>query len=170
MNRRRAMHKHFAMGMSGLLGVCALLIASTAGGDEEKVPLDKVPQAVIKAVKVKFPKATIEKATKEVEDGKTIYEIELEEADQDITVSLKDDGTIVEIEKEIAAKDLPAAVISALSAKYPLGSLTKVEEVTKGEKVTFEVVVSQPDKKPREVVFDRSGKIVEDEEKKRGDD
>jgi hypothetical protein len=54
--------------------------------------------------------------------------------------------------------------------KYPQGTFKKVEEVTVGEKVTFEIVVAQEGKKPREVVLDRSGKIVEDEEKKAGDD
>jgi uncharacterized membrane protein YkoI len=161
-------HKSSTTGIAGLLGLLALVVASRA--DEEKVPLDKVPAAVMKAVKQKFPKAKIEEATKEVEDGKTIYEIEIEHANQDITVSLKDDGTIVEIEKEIAAKDMPAAVTRALKAKYPQGALRKVEEVTVGEKVTFEVVVAQDGKKPREVVLDRSGTIVEDEEKKAGDD
>src|SRR5260370_38926297 len=99
------MRKCFTVGIAGLMGLFALVVASRA--DEEKVPLDKVPKAVMNAVKLKFPKAKIEEASKEVENGKTIYEIGIEQDDHDITVSLKDDGTIVEIEKESAEKDLP---------------------------------------------------------------
>jgi hypothetical protein len=162
------MRKCFTIGIAGLLGLLAFVAAIRA--DDEKVPLDKVPKAVMNAVKLKFPKAKIEEASKEVEGGKTIYEIGIEQDDHDITVSLKEDGTIVEIEKEIAEKDLPAAVTRTVKDKYPQGTFKRVEEVTVGQKVTFEVVVVQEGKKPREVVLDRSGKIVEDEEKKDGDD
>jgi hypothetical protein len=151
----------------GLLG---LVTVGGARADEEKVPLDKVPAAVTNAVKKKFPSAKIEEATKEVEDGKTTYEIGIEQDEHDITVSLKEDGTILEIEKEIAVKDLPSAVTGAIAAKYPRGTLKKAEEVTKGEKVTYEVIVVPESKKAREVVLDRAGKILEDDEKKEGDD
>jgi hypothetical protein len=151
----------------GLLG---LVTVGGARADEEKVPLDKVPAAVMNAVKKKFPAAKIEEATKEVEDGKTTYEIGIEQDEHDITVSLKEDGTILEIEKEIAVKDLPSAVTGAIAAKYPRATLKKAEEVTKGEKVTYEVIVVPESKKAREVVLDRAGKILEDDEKKEGDD
>ena len=39
--------------------------------DEEKIPLDKLPKAVVEAVKKRFPKAEMKEASKEIEDGKT---------------------------------------------------------------------------------------------------
>jgi uncharacterized membrane protein YkoI len=153
--------------MFGLVGLATVGGACAA---EEKIPLDKVPAAVMKAVKKKFPSAKIEVAEKNVEDGKTTYEIGIEQDDRDITVSLKEDGTILEIEKEISVKDLPTAVTGAIAAKYPRATLKKAEEVTEGDKVTYEVIVVLESKKVREVVLDRAGKLLEDAEKKEGDD
>jgi len=146
------------------LGLVGLATAGGARADEEKIALDKVPTAVMNAVKKKFPAAKIEEAAKEVEDGKTTYEISIELNDRDITVSLKDDGTILEIEKEIAVKDLPSAVTGAIAAKCPGATLKNAEEVTEGEKVTYEVVVVPASKKARAVALDRAGKILEDDE------
>jgi hypothetical protein len=52
----------------GFAGLCAGVHA-----DEEKVPLDKLPKAVVEAMKKRFPKAEIIEAAKEMEDGKTEY-------------------------------------------------------------------------------------------------
>ena len=149
-------------GLLTFVGVSLFVLSAHADGT--KIPLDQVPSAVKNAVTKKFPKAKMEEAEKEVKDGKTTYEIGIEEDDHDITVSLKDDGTILEIEKEIAVKDLPAAVTAAVKAKYSAGIVKKAEEVTVGAKVTYEVLVTQEGKKPRELALDKSGKVLEDEE------
>lgn len=142
-------------------GILAAVPAAMA--NEEKVPLDKVPPAVTRAVKARFPGATLKQAEKEVDDGKTIYEINLEHAGSKIDVSLQEDGTIVSIEKEIAAAALPKPVSDALGVKYPKGTIKKAEDVTEDGKHLFEVILNVGDKQ-REVVLDPSGKIVEDEE------
>ena len=151
--------------LSRLVALCVFAgaLSAVAGADEEKVPLDKVPPAVTKAVRAKFPGATIKQAEKEVDDGKTIYEIGLEHAGSKIDVSLKEDGTIVSIEKEIAAADLPKPVRDAIKGKYPAGTIKKAEDVTENGKRVFEVILNVGDKQ-REVVLDPSGKIVEDED------
>ncbi|MGP0068871.1 MAG: PepSY-like domain-containing protein [Isosphaeraceae bacterium] len=152
------MRKRIAMGVITLLGLSVLNAAARA--DEEKVPFDKLPAAVQKAIKRKFPKAEFEGASKEVEDGKTIYEVELEIKDRAVDVAMKADGTILEIEKEIPVDQLPKAVRKKLAAKYPGAKIEKAEEVTKGEDgpVTYEVAISQ------EVVLTAKGKIVQAEE------
>ena len=131
-----------------------------ARADEEKVSVDKLPAAVKTALKRKFPKAEIEKATKEVEDGTTVYEVELEIKDRLVDVSLKADGTILEIEREVLADELPEAVRKKLAARYPKAKIEKAEEVTKGEDgpVRYEVAITT------EVVLTAKGKIVQAEE------
>ncbi|MDR3633330.1 MAG: PepSY-like domain-containing protein [Isosphaeraceae bacterium] len=136
---------------------------AVARADEVKVPLDKLPQAVTKAIKAKFPTGSLKQAEKEVEDGKTIYEVGLEDGGTKIDVSLKEDGTILEIEKEIPAAALPKAVSAALKEKYSKGTIKKAEEIAKGETRSFEVIVAVGNKR-REVVLDPGGKILEDEE------
>ena len=92
----------------------------------------KLPAAVKKAIKKKFPKAEIEKATKEVEDGKTTYEVLLEIKDRPVDVAFKADGTILEIEREIPFERASRQVKKALAAKYPEAKIEKVEDGHQG--------------------------------------
>jgi hypothetical protein len=142
---------------------CVLSIAGMeARADEKEIPLDKVPAAVMKAVKAKFPRIEIKAASEETEDGKTEYEIEsiVDGAATDIV--LKPDGTILAIEKEIKEKDLPAPVLKTLKAKYPKAKVKKYEELTKGTEVTYEMALEGAGD-VKEVVIDKTGKVVEEE-------
>jgi Putative beta-lactamase-inhibitor-like, PepSY-like len=152
------MRKLFVMGIVSVLGLAVVMMPARA--DEEKVSVDKLPAAIKKALMRKFPKAEIEKATKEVEDGNTVYEVELEIKDRSVDVSLKADGTILEIEREVPADELPKAVRKKLAARYPKAKIEKAEEVTKGEDgpVRYEVAITT------EVVLTANGKIVQAEE------
>ncbi|MCE9532711.1 MAG: PepSY domain-containing protein [Planctomycetes bacterium] len=154
MNRTRA----------SLLAIFCLAFASYTQADEEKVPLDKLPAKVKAAVKAKFPDAELLSAEKETEDGKTLYEVDIKNKGQKIEVTVDEDGKIVEIEKEIAAKDLPKVVLDAIEKKYPKATITKAEEITTGEKVKFEMLITVCDKK-LEVSFDPQGKFLEEEDK-----
>jgi Putative beta-lactamase-inhibitor-like, PepSY-like len=129
--------------------------------DEEKISIKNLPSAVKKAIKKKFPKAEIEKAGKEVEDGKTTYEVELEIDDRPVSVVFKADGTILEIEREIPLEKLPAPVKKALAAKYPGAKIEKVEVITKGQDgpPVYEIAIKT------EVVLTAKGKFVESKEK-----
>jgi uncharacterized membrane protein YkoI len=158
------------------MGAAALLaaLAPSIRADEEKVPLDKVPKAVMDAVKARFPDADIKGAEKEKDGDKTIYEIEIVNKKDEIDVELTPDGDITEIEKEIAYKDLPKAVSKALEDKYPKAEFDEVEEVTKVEKKTeklafYEVQVKTADKKRVEVQVDPDGKILNEEKKEKKD-
>lgn len=100
----------------------ALLIASAFGlnaqADEEKISLDKVPAAVIKSVKARFPKAKMEGAEKVTEDGETTYEITLKDGEDKFSVSVEADGDITEVEKSIEVEDLPEAVVHPRANRY----------------------------------------------------
>jgi hypothetical protein len=72
---------------------------------------------------------------------------------------------ITTFERQIDAKDLPAAVIKTLEAKYPKATYKMVEEVykVKDKKETmeyYEVAVVTADKKKVEVLVAPDGKIV----------
>jgi hypothetical protein len=146
------------------------VVAVGARADEEKVPLDKLPRAVADAVKAKFPGAELVGASREVEKGETLYEVSLKYKGHNHDVTLKQDGTLVGVEKEITARDLPRAVSDALAAKYPRATFKKVEEITEGKKVTYEVLLVTADKKTLEVVLDPTGKVVKEEPKGKKDD
>lgn len=158
------MRNRIAIGLVTILGLSVLIVPARA--DEETIPINKLPEAVREAIKKKFPKAEIEKAAKEVEDGVTTYEVMLEVKDRAVDVALKADGTILEIEKEIPFDEAPKAVKKKLAAKYPGAKIGKIEEVTKGEHGTvhYEVVISQ------EVVLTAKGKIVKAKEAEEDDE
>jgi hypothetical protein len=161
---------------TGIIGGMAtlLLVGVIVRADEEKVPLDKVPKAVLDAVKKKFPGADLKGAEKDKEDKETHYEIALEFKGHKIEATFKEDGTLLSIEKQIAAKDLPKAVSDALEKKYPKATYKTIEEVTdikgKEEKLGYEVLLVTEDKKTIEVELSPKGEILKEEKKDKKDD
>jgi uncharacterized membrane protein YkoI len=154
---------------SALTLVVCLAFGSITRAQEEKVPLDKVPAKVKDGVKAKFPGAEMVAASKEKEGDKTVYEISIKNKGQNIDVTLTEDGKIVSIESEIAAKDLPKPVAEALEKKYPKATVEKIEEISKGDKITYELVIKFGEKK-LEVVFDPQGKFVTEEDQSKEKD
>lgn len=152
------------LGLALLAGLLAVTVGRAAE-EEKKIPLSEVPAAVRDAVKAKYPGAELTGAEKETEKGVTYYELAFKDKGQRIEATFKADGTLVSVEKVIAVKDLPRAVADALDAKYRGAKLTRVEEETEGDKVTYEVHLVTAEGKAREVVFDRTGKVVEEESK-----
>ena len=151
--------------------LAALALAAAAAADEEKVPLDKAPKAVLDAAKKRFPKAEVVGVSKETEKDKTVYEVELKENGKTIDVTLTPDGAVTAIEQEIDAKELPKAVAEALDKKYPKATYNSVEvvyAVTDGKESLdfYEVELTTADKKVFEVKLAADGKIKEEEEKK----
>jgi hypothetical protein len=131
-----------------ILGGAALLVglavlAGAARADEEKVPLDKLPKAVVDGVKAKFPKATLKHATKVTEKGKVTYEIGLNLDKQHLHALLTEDGKLFEIHKGIDAKDVPEKVAKAVNAKYPKAKWENIEEMSDadGKVIGYEIAV-----------------------------
>src|SRR6266850_1307221 len=123
-------------GLGGLLVllIMALITIPFALAGEEKVPLDKLPKEVVKAVTSKFPKAKMESAVKSTTDGKTKYEVTLKAGKFGIDVTVTSEGKIVQVEKEMAFTDLPKPVAAAFSAKYPKVNVKRIEELSKEDK------------------------------------
>src|SRR5262245_2081124 len=97
----------------------AVLLVPVARGDDKAKDVDKIPTAVMDALKAKFPKAEIHKWTKEKEGDAVVYDIEFKDGDRKCEADIKEDGTYVNYEREVAAKDLPKAVVAAVEKKYP---------------------------------------------------
>jgi uncharacterized membrane protein YkoI len=161
-----AMRK-LVVGTLGLALVALVGLAAVRADEdkEEKVALDKLPKAVTDAVKAKFDGCEMIAASKEKENGKEVFEVAIKHKGHNIDVTLTPEGKLVSVEKEIGAKDLPKAVSEALDAKYPKATIKKVEEETKDDKVTYEVLLVTAEKKTMEVTFDPKGKVVEEEKK-----
>jgi len=134
--------------------------ASAEAEKETKVGLDKVPKAVLDAVRAEYEGAEIKAAETYEDDGETLYEVELTQAGKSIDVSLDEEGEIYEIEEEIDVKDLPKAVTAAVMAKYPGAKIKEAEQVTEYEDDEEDSEAKEDDKS--------SGKPADGD--KRGDD
>src|SRR5262245_54956287 len=96
---------------AGLAGLLAL--GSGARAQEEKIKLDQVPKDVMDSATAKFPGAKMREASKETEDGKTVFELSMTHEESKMDVTFEEDGTLVLVETEVAEKDLPSAVVQA---------------------------------------------------------
>jgi uncharacterized membrane protein YkoI len=159
--------------LSGIC-LCALLAAAAVADDKtkNKPDLSLIPKAVMDSLKAKFPKAEIDKWTKEKENGVDVYDIEFKQEGRKFEADIKEDGTIMNWEKEIPIKDLPEAAAKAVEKKYPKSTIKEVMEVTeikdkKEQLEGYEVVLVTADKKDAEVTVAPDGKILEDSGEKK---
>jgi hypothetical protein len=158
--------------VSAAIVVCFL--AGTVRAQEEKVPVDKLPNAVTAAVKKRYPNAEITAGSKEPADGKTVYEVSVKEKGHNIDITVTAEGTITTMEKTIDEKDLPKPVAAALKAKYPgvkYEILEAVIHVKDGKESLdyYEALLVTADKKKYEAEFAPDGKFMKETEKKAGD-
>lgn len=153
----------FRRSLHGACATVAVLMAliTTARADQEKIPLDKVPKAVLEAVKAKFPKGELTGAEKETDGEKVTFEVKLLDNKRKFEVVANPDGKILAVEKVLEPSELPKPVTEALDAKYPKAKIKKAEEVTADEKITYEVVLITADTETVKVILNAEGKLVE---------
>jgi uncharacterized membrane protein YkoI len=127
------------------------------GAADGKVRMQDLPAAVQKTVQAEEARgAKIVGLATEVENGKTMYEVETTVAGHTRDLLVNPAGAIVETEEETALNAVPVAVKTALEAR---GKVGKVETVTKGKTVTYEAVVEKNGKKS-EIAVDAAGKPI----------
>jgi len=140
-----------------------LATSAAAFASEKPVKQADVPKPVLAAVQAKYPNAKLEHFAKEVEDGKTLYEVVLDVGSAHTEVSVSPEGKIVSEETTISVKDLPEAVRNGLAgSRYGKAKVLRVERVTEVAKpgvTTFELMVEQAGKK-HELAFDGAGKLT----------
>jgi uncharacterized membrane protein YkoI len=145
------------------LGV-SLLLFTSAQGSERKVKMKDLPKAVQKTVQEQSKGATISGLSKEVEHGKTYYEVELKISGRGKDVLIDPAGAIVEVEEEVTMASLPPAVKTAIEAKAGKGKIVKVESITKNNAlVAYEAQVNTAGKKS-EIKVGPEGKAINDGE------
>jgi uncharacterized membrane protein YkoI len=153
-------------GWFAAVAVVGLLVGTAATkADDEKIAIDKLPDAIKKAVLDRFPKAELKSAEKETEDGKTVYDVAIKYKDTNYEVVVSADGLVTGFEKEIAVKDTPQAVAKAIEEKYPKSTIKMVEEVYKikgkDEKMEYyEIALETSDKKKASADVAPDGKIL----------
>lgn len=159
-----------AMGMAvGMTGT------AWAEEDEVSVAVDKLPQAVVEAVKKQFPTAVIESATTEKEDDEVLFEVKFKVEGQLTEVTVEENGEIEEVERTVEMKAVPPAVLELVAKKYPKSTPQSVEAVYemedgKEELEYYEVQIETADKKAVEVKVKYEVEILDDTEEDDGDE
>jgi hypothetical protein len=138
-------------------------MVGVAGADEETIPLSKVPPAVVTAFKTRFPDAVMKAAYKEVDEGKTTYEIESVQKGRGLDVVFAPNGRIESISREIKPGALPAPVVAAVKRRYPRSQVVEASEVTEDGETYIEVIVKKADGKNVTISIDDDGTNLEEE-------
>jgi len=145
-----------------LLAVCLALVGSTLA-QEKRIDRSELPKAVEKTVQQQSKGATVRGFSKEKENGKIAYEAKMIVNGQTKDVLIDANGTVLEIEEQIELQALPVDVKAGLQARVGKGKITKVESITKKDKlVAYEAQVTTDGKKS-EVQVGPDGKPLDHE-------
>jgi uncharacterized membrane protein YkoI len=139
--------KHAAFKLAGAVAL-ALLFATVASAQEKKLKKSDLPAAVQKTADEQSKGGTVKGYSSETEDGKLQYEVQLTVSGHSKDVSISPEGAVLEVEEEVALDKLPAEVREGLQKKAGAGKITKVESLTKQDKlVAYEAQVRTNGKK-----------------------
>ena len=146
--------------------LCVLTLAalSLAQEHEKNIKRSDLPTAVQKAVDAQAQGATIKGFEREEENGQTFYEAELTVNGHSKDVLLDPTGAIVEVEEQVVFDSLPAPVKDGLQAKAGKGKITKVESLTKHDKLVAYEAKVYTDGKKSEIQVGPDGMPLDHEE------
>src|SRR5258708_11435625 len=141
-----------------------LAVLGSAMAQEKKIERPDLPPAVEKTVAAQSKGATIRGFSKEMEKGKTSYEVQMTVNGHTKDLEVDESGVVIEVEEQVALEALPTEARIALQAKAGKGRITKVESITKkGRLVAYEAQVDTDGKKS-EVQVGADGKQLDHEE------
>src|SRR5712692_3059140 len=119
--------------------------ATQTRGAEQDIQRSDVPPAVLEAVQKKYAKARIIGFARENDEGKTTYEVTVEDGGRRSDLLFAPDGKILIEEHQITISELPPAVKKALAGSpFARAAVKRVERVIREEKVddpAYELVV-----------------------------
>jgi uncharacterized membrane protein YkoI len=137
--------------MNRLFRLASFSLAIAIAGDTA-VKMQDLPPAVQKTVQDQTKGAQVKGISKEVEKGKTMYEVETTVNGKSRDLLIDASGALVSVEEPVAIDTIPAAAKAALEKLAVGGKIKSVESVTKGQTVTYEAVIAKGLKKSEVVV------------------
>jgi hypothetical protein len=157
-----------------LLSLLSLNLAfgvTSAVQEEKKIKVSELPAAVAQILKTECPDCQIDKLTREVENGVTIYDFEFKhgKGEMDITP----DGIVVSRETLVQINDLPPAARDAIQKGAARGRVLQVlREQVRAELADGKVIKLDPPKylyeadladgdQIAEIVVSPEGQVVE---------
>jgi hypothetical protein len=140
--------------------VAVLSVSTLSIAQEKRIKRSDLPPAVEKAVSVVSRGATVRGVSREDENGKTYYEIEMIVNSHSKDVLIDANGEVAEVEEDVPIDSLSVAVRDALQARAGKGKLQKVESLTKhGMLVAYEGQVDTNGKRSEVQVGPNGGRL-----------
>jgi uncharacterized protein YxeA len=144
--------------------VASLALAGSAFTQERKIKRSELPAAVEKTVVEQSKGATIRGFNEEKENGQTTYEAEMQVNGHSKDVQMDANGAVIEIEQEVEWQAVPAEVRAGLQAKAGTRKITKIESITKKDKLVAYEAKLMTDGRKSEVQVGPDGKPLDHEE------
>jgi uncharacterized membrane protein YkoI len=151
-------------GPSTLTIVTILLCSTVAVAQDKRIQRSDLPPAVERTVQTQSQGATVRGFSEDRENGQAFYEAELMVNGHSKDILIDSNGTIAEVEEEVPPNSLPPAVIQGLHNKAGRGKLTKVESLTKHDRLVAYEAKVLTDGKKSEVQVGPDGKPLDHEE------
>jgi len=143
-----------------ILGVIVIAIGfSSARASEKAINMKDLPAAVRRTVQEQSQGAVIRRLSKEIEGGKTVYEVEMKVKGHGKDVTIDASGEVIEVEEEVPLESLPNAARAAIEKAAGRGQITKVERVSGGKQAAYEAHVRR-DGKTSEIKIGDDGRFL----------
>jgi hypothetical protein len=157
--------KQTILALIAMTAIAGVATAARAGEEkEETITLDKVPDAVHKALATYAQDSEVTKVEKGDEDGTKVFEFEITQNGKSFEVALSKKGKFVGREEDVQLSDMPDAAQAALKTQAGDGTLSGFEKAEdKDHKITYEADIAKAGKKT-EVAVDETGKVISTED------
>ena len=127
--KRTACPMHAVLALTLLALLTAVLLSSTGRAAETAMPEAKLPEAVAKTFRAKFPKAEIIELEVEDENGVTIYDFEFKDKGIEKETDIAADGTMLEFTDVVAADSVPEPVMKSIRNAADGATIQRLEHV-----------------------------------------
>jgi hypothetical protein len=146
-----------------VLAALALATSVPSSAREQRVKIDDLPAAVKQTVLEVSKGVKLRELTREVENGETFYEAELDVNGRTRDVIMDASGTVVLIEEEVDWNLVPAAVRATIETAAEGRKILFVETLTRNDKIeAYEAHVRKWWWREMEIKVDPEGRLVEE--------
>ncbi len=146
----------------------ALFIAMAALGvgvfaiADEDIPVEKAPPGVQATVKRVVGKDKLDHLDRDMENGKMVYEVDVNAKNGSFSVHMSDTGEVQGISLDIPMGAIPEPVMNAAKHAHPGVAITEPEIRSEKGQLFYKVEL-KVGKEKHELQIDAAGKIISDE-------
>ena len=147
------------MGTTLTLTICTGIIRA----GEKRVGYGDLPPAVQETTQRESQGRMVKGYSKEVEDGRTAYEVEMVADGKSRDILIDSSGRVIEVEQQVSLDAIPAPAMAAIKKGAGGGSILKVEEVKSDSETAYEAQILS-NRKHRELRVHADGSLAPEQD------